>query len=1202
MSEKLGSKPYVHLHVHTEYSLLDGLAKISKLGPTCVERNFPAIAMTDHGNMYGAVKFVEALEGFNEKNKTNIKGIIGTEFYICNDLHVKSGREDTGHIILLAKTQEGLTNIIQLNSIAHVEGMYYKPRIDYKTLKEHSKGIVCLSGCLAGHVAQYLLQGMYDEAKKLALELKDMFEPGDFYIEVQNHNLSDQLRIIEKQFELAKEIGVKAVITNDAHYINRDEAELQDVMVCINTKRLLNDPDRFKMEGSEYYLKNYDELAELFPNHLDALDVTLEIAEKCNATMIFHQKLAPAFPIETGETPDEMLRRLVYEGLEYKYGKPLSKEITDRADYELGVIINMGFSDYFLIVADYVKWSEDHGIVVGPGRGSGAGSIVAYALGITKVEPLRYDLLFERFLNPARVSMPDIDLDFDFDRRTEVIDFVTEKYGRDRVCQIITFGTLAAKAAIKDVARVLNVPYAEINKLTKNFPDLKTVGKDPLRKIFGYEVSPENEKYIVPDLKKTFDENEQIRRVIKYAIRLEGMPRHTGMHAAGVLICRYKIMDYIPLNRNGNDITTQFYMNEIEKIGGLKMDFLGLKTLTDIKKACDLIEKLHGVKIDFYAPDFSYDDKEVFKYITSGNTDTVFQLESGGMKKFMKELKPDTLEDLIAGIAMYRPGPMSMIPKFVEGKHNPASIVYEHPRLEPILSTTYGCMVYQEQVMRIVQDLAGYDLAQADNVRKMMSKKKMDDLLAEREVFINGKKDPRHDIVGCVANGIPKEVAEDLFTKMEAFGSYAFNKSHSAVYAYIAYQTAYLKYYYENEWLCAVLNDRIDNIDEVKKYILIAKQRGFEILPPSINKSDVYFMPEGEKKIRYGLAALRNVGIKVVESVIKKRSEIGEFKDLDHLISNIDGLALNKRFIESIILSGALDEFNVKRSQMMNVYSEIIDRTVADRKNKQTGQFDFFSGFNDSEINVKTNYPNIPEFKDQVKLKYEKEVLGTYISGHPLDNHLNKFDNFTLTSSMLKPINDVEEETLGEDEEEKIEAVYDPAIENGKAVVCGGIITEVNKKVSKNSNREFAFVTIEDLEGTFDIMISGNKYENYKDRLETDVMLTVYGKISIRDEQTPIIMVDKLSFWSESDMVDEKPVEKVEVEKTQKLFLKFSTLDTMLQAEVFNILRGHGGNIPVVIKCSETGNVFKCSDKVDGSNGLLIELKAILGEENVVMR
>jgi len=547
MSENI-NKQFVHLHVHTEYSLLDGLAKISKLGPTCIERNFPAIAMTDHGNMYGAVKFVDAINGFNEKNNTNIKPIFGTEFYICNDLHVKSGREDTGHIILLAKNQEGYDSLVKLNSIAHVDGTYYKPRIDYKTLKEHSKGLVCLSGCIAGHIQQFLIQGMYDEAKKLALELKDMFEPGDFYIEVQNHHIEEQLKIIDKQFELAKDIGVKAVVTNDAHYINREESELQEIMMCVNFRDTLSNPDHFKMEGSEFYLKTYNEMAELFPDHLDALDVTLEIAEKCNATILFDQKLIPVFPTENGETSEQMLDRLVFEGLKYRYGDPLPDHVLTRANYELGVIKSMGFSDYFLIVWDYVKWSEDNGIVVGPGRGSGAGSIVAFALGITKVEPLRYDLLFERFLNPSRISMPDIDLDFDFDRRTEVIDYVTRKYGREKVCQIITFGTMQAKAAIKDVARVLNMPYDEVNKLTKNFPDLKTVGKDPLRKIFGYEVSPENEKFIVPDLKKLFDENDQIRQLIKYAIRLEGMPRHTGMHAAGVVICRYDISENITLD------------------------------------------------------------------------------------------------------------------------------------------------------------------------------------------------------------------------------------------------------------------------------------------------------------------------------------------------------------------------------------------------------------------------------------------------------------------------------------------------------------------------------------------------------------------------------------------------------------------------------------------------------------------------------
>lgn len=1195
-------KPFVHLHVHSQYSLLDGATKISKMFTTCKQRNFPAIAITDHGNMHGVVNFISAAKDYNKKNPDfPVKAIIGCEFYVCPDLTVKQGKIDLAHIVLLAKTQEGYTNLTKLNTIAYVDGFYYKPRIDYKTLKEHSKGLVCLSGCIAGDIQQLLLLNQDDEAEKLALELKGMFEEGDFYMELQDHDIEEQKRLIPKQIALANKIGVKCVVTNDVHYVNKEDYEMQDVMMCVNMGKKFDDPDRLRMPTHEFYLKTYDEMHERFSNFEDALDNTLEIASKCDATVLFGQDLSPAYVADDDISANDRLRTMVYEGLEKRYGT-ITDEIKERTEFELGIICKMGYADYFLIVWDFIEYCNKNDIPVGPGRGSAAGSIVAYALNITRFDPLKYDLLFERFLNPDRISMPDVDTDFCANRRGEVVEYVGKKYGRDRVCQIATFGTMAAKAAIKDVARVLNFPYSEVDKLTKAMP-LATgpYAKDPIRKMFGVEVTGENVELAIPDLKKAYEENSQVKRVIDLAIRLEGMPRNVSMHAAAVVICNRPIGDTVPLARSGNDILTQFNYKECEDIGTLKMDFLGLRTLTDLKGTIDMVKQLYGKEIDFYSSDFSYDDPEVFKIISDGNTAGIFQLESGGMTGFMKELQPESMDDLIAGIALYRPGPMGIIPDYIKCKRDKSQISYLHPDLEPILKSTYGFIVYQEQVMQIVQKLAGYTLARGDSVRKMMGKKQKDKIVEERQIFLHGlenKENSAKSIKGALAMGVSEEVANKLWDNMETFGQYGFNKSHSAGYAHVAYQTAFLKKYYEAPFIASLLNNRLNVSDEIKKYIAHAKKRNIKILPPDVNKSQSTFTVV-DNQIRYGLAALKNVGILVTDAVVKNRNENGEFKSLEDFISRLEGPALNKRFIESMILSGALDCFGKKRSQMMQVYSEIIDRTIADRKNTASGQFSLFDRIEDVSLK-EVNYPQIPEFNKKILLKYEKQVVGTYVSGHPLEDEIERFNAFNLTSDMLEVQNNDDEMQ----EEGEQEQVFEGDLQDGMKVVCGGIISESKKLLTRQSNKEMAIIKLEDLVGDIKVMITPAVYDKVKTLIEVDSLITVHGKLSLRSGEEPIVVCEKIDVWEKTEGVEQAQMDlsNENLPPVQKLYLKYSTLDSYKATQIMNILAGHAGDSEIIVKCSETGAVGRLGFKVRISEELLAELKGELDEKDIIVK
>jgi DNA polymerase-3 subunit alpha len=1196
-------KNFVHLHVHTEYSLLDGAARIKKLVKTVKEQGANAVAITDHGTMAGALQF------FSECYRNNIKPIIGCEFYIAFNRLRKEDKNDMGHIILLAKNNEGYQNLLKLSAIACREGFYYKPRIDYDVLEQHSKGIICLSACIVGHIPQYLLKRQYDEAYKLGLRLKNMFAEGDFYIELQNHRLPEQLEILEPLNKLAKDLGVKTVATNDCHYINKEDAEMQDVLLCIGTGRLLDDTNRMKFGTNEFYVKTRAEMEEVLGAYPEALDTTQEIADKCfvtikakshkdkdlaenmpeGCTLKDNENFIPRY-IPEGMSAYDFLKKLCYDGLKERY-PVITPQIQARADYELSIIKEQGFVEYFLVVWDYINYARQNNIPVGPGRGSGAGSIVAYTSGITRVDPIKYNLLFERFIHRERVSMPDFDVDFCYDRRNEVIEYVKRKYGKENVAFIGTFGTMAAKNAIRDVGRVLSIPLPEVDKLCKEIP-LKLpdgIKKPPVLKYyFGTTNDPANEKYIIPTLRKMYDEDPKIKKMIDMSIKIEGMPRQTSTHACGVLIAPEPVDTYVPLLRNGDEIATQYSMVELEDLGLLKMDFLGLRTLTDIDKTLKLIKKIHNRDIDFYA--MEYDDANVFKLIGSGNTDAIFQLESGGMKRFMKKLKPDNLEDIIAGISLYRPGPMKYIDDYVANKHNPAKIKYDDPCLKPILEATYGIIVYQEQVMQIVQAMAGYSLGQADMVRRIMGKKKVDKMEAEKEKFIYGWTDPngKKSIEGALKRGVPEAVARKVFADMEDFAKYAFNKSHAAAYAYLSYQTAYLKCYYPVEFLVAVLNNRITIIDEIKKYIIYAKQNSIDVLPPDVNKSETYFSVE-DNKIRFGMAALKNVGIAVVDEIVKERTNGGEFKDFYDFVERMQGKGFNKRCLESLILSGACDCFGAKRSQLMSVYEKVVDTVSHDNKTKIPGQTNLFDDALGSETKRSfIELPNINEYSKQAKLKFEKQVLGIYLSGHPLDNFMDEFNKFTFDSSMISTESgdnfDGGEEDLGE------QVVETEGVNNGDVVVCGGSIENVKKIFTKVGNKEMAIVKIEDLYGTFEVMVVPRVYAENFGKVVEDALVKVHGKVSKRDDNSVIIIADKLEF------LDEKPQKK---EVTKTLYLKYDTQNEMLQNNILTILKNYPGDIPVEVRCASTGGAFKLSYLVNPSNYLLNELGAILDEQNI---
>lgn len=1192
---------FVHLHVHTEYSLLDGLARISKLVDITKERGWKAVAITDHGNMFGALKFYEKCV------ENDIKPIIGCEFYISNDLYKKEGKEDIGHLILIAKNNTGYKNLLKLNSVAFVDGMYYKPRIDYKLLKENSEGLICLSACIAGHIPQLIIKRQFEEAEKLILWHKEVFGE-DYYLEIQNHGIPEEREVLLFLAEMSKKHNIKLVATNDVHYLYREDAELQDVLMCVQMRKIVSDTNRMKFSSDDYYYKTYDEMAELFEGYEDALKTTLEIADKCDVVLRTKsmaenpkldekyklpasENLIPAYITPTGEEPYDFLRRISFEGL-YRLYPNVTQELLDRMEMELADIKNMGFVEYFLIVWDYINYAREHDIPVGPGRGSGAGSLVAYTSGITKVDPMKYQLFFERFINKERVSMPDFDVDFCTDRRGEVIEYTKRRYGADHVAGIVTFGCMKAKNAVRDVARALGFPHAVGDAIAKEIPDKPADGlnarKPVLKYYFGTTGNPDDEKFIIASLRKMYEEDEDVKKIADIAIKLEGVPRNTSMHAAGVLIAPEAIPNYVALARNGEDIVTQYDMIELEHLGLLKMDFLGLITLTDIHKAIQYIKEDHGVEIDFY--NMEYNDKKVFDLISSGETDAIFQLESGGMKKFMKDLGPTCMEDIIAGISMYRPGPMDSIPQFVKCKKDPSAVVYDDPCLEPVLDTTYGCIVYQEQVMKIVQVMAGYSLGQADNIRRIMGKKKVEKIAEEKVKFVNGWEDPtgKHSIPGAVKLGHDKAVAEKIFDKMAEFAKYAFNKSHAAAYAYVTYQTAYLKCYYEVELLTAVLNNRITNSDKIKAYTTFAKKEGFKILPPDINHSYTGFKVE-DGNIRFGLAGLKNVGTGIVDEIVKERNENGPFKSFEDYCSRVSMQALNKRTLESLILGGAFDCFGKTRSQLMAVFTIAVDRVSKQQKSANLGQFTMFEGENAIDEINELDYPNIKEFSKDTLLKREKEVVGIYLSGHPLDDYLDKFDDFNLTSEMLKPAEEMDE--FDDPDAEQEEVVFDQ-VQDGQNVTCGGIIVEVSKKVK--NNKEMCFIKIEDLYGTIEVAFFGRIYTKYKSLIEEDKLVTIKGKISLRNGM-PSVIADELYQWKKAGEEEEQKIEK-------KLYLRFDTKNIDVYNKVIGTLQSYKGDCQVVIKCTTDNKAYAPNISVDANNYLLNELNGIIGNENVVLR
>lgn len=1091
---------------------------------------------------------------------------------------------DFNHLVLLARNNEGYKSLVKLNSIAFVDGFYYKPRIDFKTLSRHCEGLICLSACLAGELPRLIMSNRFDDARKLAQKYKDLFGQY-YYLELQDHNIAEQKLVNAELIKIGKELDIPLVATNDVHYLNREDAEVQDVLMCIQMQKTLDDKNRLKFSSDEFYLKSGDEMQELFGYIPEALANTVKIAEMCDVE-IERENLIPNYVPENGQTPYDFLRALMENGLKRRY-EEVTPQITERAEYELGVISKMGFVEYYLIVWDFINYAKSIGISVGPGRGSGAGSIIAYAIGITDIEPLRFNLLFERFLNPERVSMPDFDIDFQDDRRGEVIDYVTNKYGRDKVSQIITFGTLKAKNAIKDVGRVLNVPYSERDKVTKL---MTTNLKCNIPMEFGF-VKPDRSKQEFkdypdpnPELKEIYQNDLQMQRVVDIAKSLEGMPKNTSKHAAGVVICRYDISDHVPLQRNGEDITTQYDKNEVEELGMLKMDFLGLRTLTDIAKAIDLIKQNRGVEVSFDKE--TYDDPQVFELISSGDTDAVFQLESPGMKRLMTRLRPNSIEDIIAGISLFRPGPMASIDDYIEGKNNPHKVKYKHPLLKDTLDVTYGCMVYQEQVMKIVQDLAGYSLGQADIIRRVMSKKKAKDMQKHKEYFIHGQKDKKGNVVieGAVARGVDEKVAESIFSDMASFAEYAFNKSHAACYAVVAYQTAYLKRYYPIEFLAAVLNNRIDNIDEVTKYIGYCREKGIKVLPPDINQSDVAFSVNGND-VRFGLMAIKNVGENALRIIVEERQNNGKYTSLEDFLNRLPSGTLNKRAVESMIKAGVFDSFGIYRSQYLASFEKMMDIASSERKQKESGQFSIFGMLDkdDEQASLKVELPNIPEYDAKYKFDLEKEVLGMYVTGHPLESVADEMSQFSFNTGILQELSNDDEN--GEDDDGISEELLQL---NDKRVSMGGILSGVNKKITK-SNTTMATGRIEDLYGGIEFVIFPKNYDSVKDKLQNDAMVKIKGTLQVESGYKPKIRIDTVEEWKGKT---EKFKEK---QKTVKLYVKLE--DETKYDELITVLDGYVGEMPVVMV--KGGKAYSLPYKVRECRALHFELDELIGEQNV---
>lgn len=1199
---------FVHLHVHTEYSLLDGATRIGKLFERCEKLGMPSIAITDHGNMYGVLEFVKAAvrhtdpkadfyDFMKERRPFKIKPIVGCELYMAPDMKVKVAVDGKmpkyNHLILLAKNMTGYKNLVKLVSKSYTDGLYYKPRIDMALLRQHTEGLVCLSACLAGAIPQAILKSDYKGADALVKEFKGLFGE-DFYIEIQDHNIRDQKVVLPHLIRLARENDVKIVASNDVHYLTKADSSMQKVLQCIAFRSTM--PVSEATEGDsqidnsisgegivddsyfptkEFYLKDYSQMHDIFGKIEGALSNTLEVAAKCEPYFFAKEPLLPSYIPDDGTKPNEFLRKLCYEGLNEKY-KEITEVIKTRAEYELGVIERLGFVDYFLIVWDFIHWSETHDVPVGPGRGSGVGSIVAYSIGITKVEPLQYQLIFERFLNAERVSNPDFDIDFCVDKREDVIKYVTRKYGAPNVSQIVTFGTLAAKAAVKDVGRVYNHPYAEVEKITKLIPAM--MGKKHIEHLLGFKPwKPDEPSAEIPELVELYKNDFMARSIIDMAIKIEGMPRQTGMHAAGVIICRDPISDHVPMamTSDGN-VTTQFNMIECEELGLLKMDFLGLRTLTDIRKAVDIVKVTQGKELDFY--DMEYNDEGVFKLIGEGDTHAVFQLEGEGMKKFMRDLKPTNLEDIIAGISLYRPGPMDKIGEYVFNKKHPNEIKYDHPLTKNILDVTYGVMVYQEQVMHMVQVLGGYSMGRADNVRRMMSKKKKDAMAVERQVFVHGTEEKGVKVPGCIANGVSEDVANKIYDDMTSFASYAFNKSHAAAYAYLSYQTAYLKCYYTVEFITAVLNNRITSIDEIRNYLTYLKERNIVVLPPSINYSFAEFTVESGA-VRIGMAAIKNVGRAVIEEIVAERNASGEFTDFVQFVTRMQNVMLNKRMLESLIFAGAFDCFKKTRSQLIAVYEGVLDRVAKDKQARLKGQFSFFDIPSVTKIDT-FEYPTMKEYDQGYKLAQEKDVAGVYLSGHPLDEYADHLKTFAHNTSMF----------VAAEPEEGEETATRALTADETLVTIGGMLVEAEKRTTK-SGKTLGFGRLEDLYGTIEVMLGGYKIAQLGDIFVKDKLVTITGKFSFK-EGKGVIWIDKLAEWK-----NVKPADKP---KKMCIYVSAEQWQNNIADKIQDILGLFIGKDFTYIKDVDNNVLYPLELKVDSSSKMMVnELYGIVGNNNI---
>ncbi|RHR70460.1 DNA polymerase III subunit alpha [Eubacterium sp. AF15-50] len=1155
---------FTHLHVHTEFSLLDGSSKIKEITKRAKELGMDSLAITDHGVMYGAIDFYRAALA------NGIKPIIGCEVYVAPgsrfDKEANAGEDRYYHLILLAENNKGYANLCKIVSKGFVDGFYYKPRVDYEVLREFHEGIICLSACLAGEVQRFLARGDYQAGKEAALRYLDIFGKDNYFLELQDHGIPEQKTVNQQLLRLSDELGVDLVCTNDVHYTYADDVEAHDILLCIQTGKKKSDEDRMRYEGGQYYLKSPEEMADLFKYAPQALENTEKIAKRCNVTFEFGVTKIPSFPVPKGYTSWTYLKELCENGLHKRYPafkgekdencKLSREELEDRLNYELNTIKSMGYIEYFLIVWDFIHFAKSSGIAVGPGRGSAAGSIVSYCLEITDIEPMRYNLIFERFLNPERVSMPDIDVDFCIERRQEVIDYVGRKYGKDHVAQIVTFGTLKAKGVIRDVARVLDMPYAQADAIAKMIPNDLHMTLD---------IALKQSK----ELRDLYEGDSDVKYLIDMSKRLEGLPRHASMHAAGVVICGKPVDEYVPLSRaSDGSITTQYIMTTLEELGLLKMDFLGLRNLTVIQNALRFIKKNRGLDIDLNKIDYS--DKNVLHYIGTGNTEGIFQLESSGMKSFMKELKPESLEDIIAGISLYRPGPMDFIPKYIEGKNNADSVTYDCPQLESILEPTYGCIVYQEQVMQIVRDLAGFSLGRSDLLRRAMSKKKADVMAKERKVFVYG--DEPENIKGCVNNGISESIANKIYDEMTDFAQYAFNKSHAAAYAVVTYQTAYLKYYYTAEFMAAMLSSVMDMTDKVAEYVYSCRSMGIKILPPDINEGESGFSAKGDS-IRYGLTAIKNVGKAVIDNIVAEREARGIYKDLEDFISRTAPLGVNKRAIENFIKAGAFDSFGATRKQMMMVYVQIVDSVNQDKKDTMQGQMSLFDiADEDQKKNYKMQMPNVGEYDNDQKLEFEKEVIGIYASGHPLSDMEEKWKRVITNMSLDFAVPE-------EGESYKIK--------DKSRVTVGGIITTVTRKFTKRGE-QMAFLTLEDLVGTVEIVVFPREFDKYREILMEGRKIFITGEADIQENAPGKVKASEIKEF---------------VQVPSELWIAFKDKEAYIAGEqkLISLLSENKGNDRVMIALAKERQrkMMPAQYRVDANKNFVEKLKEIYGEDLV---